>query len=472
MDAGKTPKITNQLAVHRERTGRHSSVLRPAFILLLTACLLVGCGEKKTAHVTLFFTAQTHGRLTHCGCFSGQFGGVARLKTALESPSLNGAVGVDLGNAIEGSEDFEMIKHRYLSGAFAKMGYVAMNVGHREASLSAAELRQLAATSPVPLISANLLDRATGKSLLPGWKIIQRDGRRIALIGVLDSVGMDDTLGAGLEIEPIDTCLSRLLPEVKKQADVLVLLAFTDEATLSALAQQYYEFSAILGGRVSQPAQSLGRENSSLIYYTANEGKSFGQLELIVGADGKVEPGTHTITLLTNKIPEDAGVLAQNNAYREEIRHTRLALDDPAYASANEVPGTHATATFTGTESCVKCHASAAAIWQGSRHAGAFAALVAVRADADPSCVGCHTIGFEKPSGYRRENGDSRLTNVGCESCHGPGSTHLAQRTGGGPVTFHFRPLAAGDCMKCHNGEFSRPFVWNAFWPLVQHGKN
>jgi hypothetical protein len=25
--------------------------------------------------------------------------------------------------------------------------------------------------------------------------------------------------------------------------------------------------------------------------------------------------------------------------------------------------------------------------------------------------------------------------------------------------------------MKCHHGEFSRPFQWGQFWRMIQHGK-
>jgi hypothetical protein len=440
-------------------------------VCLCLLCALAGC-KPRAARVTLFFTAQTHGRLTHCGCFTGQYGGVARLKTALGTPSLAGAFGVDLGDAIEGNEDFHLMKFRQVAGACKDMGYAAMNIGHREATLPADELRALAADSPVPLISANLLDRATGKPLLPGWTVIERGGRRIALVGVLDSVGLEDTLGEGLAVERIETCLARILPEVKRDADVLVLLAFTDEATLTAIARQFYEFRVILGGRVSQPAQALVRENRSLIYYTANEAKSFGSLELVFGEDGTIEPGSHEITLLTDKIPQDPGILARLESYRNEVRRTRLAIDDPSHEDSSQVPGTRTIATFAGTEACLGCHPGAARVWKQSEHANAFASLEKARADADPSCIGCHTMGFGAADGYRREFGAAKLTNVGCESCHGPGSTHVSQRQGEGPVTFHFRPLGAGDCMKCHHGEFSPPFNWEKLWPVVRHGKD
>lgn len=443
----------------------------PLFVLL--AWILCGCkpAAPLPRSLTLFFTAQTHGRLTPCGCFMGQFGGLSRLKTALRMQEPGDAIGLDLGDALEGSEDYQLLKYKQVLKAYSGMNYVALNVGHREASLPADTLRKLAAHSPVPLLSANLIDSSTGKPLLPGWIIINRAGRRIALVGVVDPKGLEDSLGAGLAVEDMGTCLSRILPEVKRSADVLILMAFTDEAELSELAKQFYEFQVILGGNVSQPAQSLIIENQSLIYYTANESKSYGSLELVLGPDGSVSAGEHQMTLLHEGFPEDPGIIALAADYRREVRHTRLSLDDPAHVWANQVPGTHAMATYAGSQSCLGCHASAAQAWVHSAHAHAFDALAAVDADADPSCVGCHTVGFGEPGGYRRDYGAAKLTGVGCESCHGPGSIHVSQRQSGEAVTFSFRPLAAGDCMKCHNGEFSPPFDWNHLWPQIQHGK-
>jgi hypothetical protein len=60
---------------------------------------------------------------------------------------------------------------------------------------------------------------------------------------------------------------------------------------------------------------------------------------------------------------------------------------------------------------------------------------------------------------------------VGCESCHGPGSLHVRQKGGDATVNFTFRPLGAGDCIRCHYGEFSRPFAWDQMWSIVKHGK-
>src|SRR6185436_18730031 len=114
---------------------------------------------------------------------------------------------------------------------------------------------------------------------------------------------------------------------------------------------------------------------------------------------------------------------------------------------------------------------TAGAVWAKSSHAEAFDTLVARKADADPKCIGCHTIGFGSVSGYRREFSGKQLVQVGCESCHGPGSLHVRRREGDQTIDFIYRPLGAGDCKKCHYGEFSRPFYWHESWPTVKHGK-
>jgi len=47
---------------------------------------------------------------------------------------------------------------------------------------------------------------------------------------------------------------------------------------------------------------------------------------------------------------------------------------------------------------------------------------------ANTMCIACHTTGFEKRYDARADAFDSRWTevNVSCQSCHGPGSTHVA----------------------------------------------
>src|ERR1051325_5387622 len=418
--------------------------------------------------LTIFFTGDTHGRLVPCGCFTGQYGGLTRLKTALPRGGSTNTIKVDGGDALAGPEDFNVIQYRYILQAYQNMGYDALNLGQREAQLSARQLRELKTASPVPLLSANLLDKQSGNSIFDGYRIIRRGGFNIALVGVLDPRGLGESLGDGLTVDKMETTLSKLLPALREKADIFVLLAFTDETTLARLAQEFYEFDLIIGGKVSQPSQKLGKENRSVIVFVTNESRALGALRAQILGRGQLSVTEFQMLMLNDKIPEHPDVLALAERYRGEIRKTRLQIDDLSEKQENLVPGVKAAAGYAGSDTCLGCHPTAARAGEKSGHAEAFDTLMQTKADADPHCVACHTVGFGSTTGYRREYEGRKLANVGCESCHGPGSLHVKQRKSEEPATFAFRPLGAGDCKKCHYGEFSRPFDWEHFWPKVR----
>lgn len=444
--------------------------IRP--LLCLGLLLAGGCSHPPPAALDLpvYFTCDTEGRLEPCGCFVGQFGGLTRLKTVLDAEAPAGALRVDVGDAIGGHEDYDLMEYRHVLQAFAAMHYDALNIGAREAQFSAGQLRAIKQTAPVPILSANLMDRTTHQPLFDACRIVQRGAYRIGIIGVLDPRGLSGILGDGLAVEDMGSAIERSLAQLRGQTDLIVLLAFTDETTLAQLAQQFFECQVILGGKVSQPAQELKRENRSVVYFVTNESRALGILKLQLAVGAPVQVLDNEIRLLHDKIPQDASFRAMMQQYRQEVRGTRLAVDDPSNLSADMVPGVRTVATYVGTANCLACHQKAATNWLASAHAHSYATLVGRQADADPKCIGCHTIGFGTASGYRREFGATKLVDVGCESCHGPGSLHVRQQQGDTTVNFTFRPLDAGDCRKCHQGEFSRPFHWDEFWPLVKHG--
>lgn len=445
--------------------------------LAFCLCLLgQGCrpsppATRAAAEISIHFTCDVHGRLEPCGCFTGQYGGVSRLKTILSEPKSFGGLRLDVGDAIGGAEDFDLVAYRYLLKAFQSMHFDALNVGAREAQLGAESLRSIAESSPVPIISANVIDTRTGKPVVAEYKILERFGYRLAVIGVLDPKVVGDSLGPNLRVESMESTLLRLVPDLNRQCDTILLLAFTDEATLASLADQFYEVSVILGGKVAQPSQKLEKRNRSYVYFTTNESRALGILRLRITGKGAAAVTFDEIRLLNDKIPQDPEITGLAEAYRVEIRKTDLKMEDPAFLNADAVPGVRLSAQYTGSQTCSECHPTAARIWNSSGHAHAMEALRRRQSDADPKCIGCHTVGFGRNPGFQRRAPSDIFANVGCESCHGPGSLHVRMRRGEGSVAFQFRPVGPGDCQTCHYGEFSRPFDWASFWPAIQHGK-
>jgi len=376
-------------------------------LIFISVALLGACGPPSKVpalDLPIYFTCDTDGRLEPCGCFSGQYGGLSRLKTVLDQEASEGALRVDVGDAVAGHEDYDLIEYGYVQNAFAVMKYDALNIGQREAHLSATQLHHLKDTSPVPMLSGNLLDKTTGQPIFDSYRIVERGAYRVAIIGVIDPRGMEHDLGEGLVIGEMETAIERCLTELRGKADVVVLLAFTDEATLAQLADQFYECQVILGGKVTQPAQHMVMENRSVISYVTNESRALGILRLKLTKGTVPEVTSNEIRLMRETIPQDPSIGDMVQSYREKVRNTKLSVDDPNNLSADMVPGVRTVATYVGTEKCISCHQSAAAVWTTSVHAHAFAALSPSGADADPKCIGCHTIGFGEPSGYRRNS--------------------------------------------------------------------
>jgi len=448
-------------------------VLIAAFAALLYYIYQPKKSQAGDDRLTVNFTCDTAGRLEPCGCFTGQHGGLTRLRTWLDTREDSGPVlNVDAGGAIAGAADYDLIQYRYLARAYATMGFAALNMGGREAMIPKEMLASLASSSPVPLISASLVDAGTRKSLLEPYRIVEVGGNRVGILGVVspDSVS---TAGEGLAVLGLNEAIDRQLPELTAKSDIVILLAFANENEMRRLARDYFEFALILGGDVAGPTQDIIRENESMILYTTNQARTVGTIKARVAGEKRkrlVDP-VYQIQLLQEEIPQNDELRALVRDFRSTIRNTPLAVDDPQAVDPDAIPGVTATATYVGSASCQGCHPQAHEIWQKSGHAHAFETLVKTGSDADPHCIKCHTVGFGRESGYRRPLGVDSLVDVGCESCHGPASEHLAKHVDGKPSAFKFRPLGPGDCKSCHYGEFSRPFVWKAFWPDIAHGK-
>jgi len=148
-----------------------------------------------------------------------------------------------------------------------------------------------------------------------------------------------------------------------------------------------------------------------------------------------------------------AGCTSDKIVYRD-----RAPFNEPVAAAASFL-GYFSLETKQTT--CGNCHADLQASWQETAHANAWADLPATAAE---SCKSCHTVGEKGNAatglaGYDATK-DSIYHDVQCESCHGPGLTHV-RGVGQGQI---IRPLAKltmpgdGTCADCHNGAH-HPFV-------------
>jgi hypothetical protein len=123
-------------------------------------------------------------------------------------------------------------------------------------------------------------------------------------------------------------------------------------------------------------------------------------------------------------------VLALMEKYALEVKNGNYLGKFPR--TKHSIQLAHENAKYIGSEACGNCHVQADKVWKASKHSRAFASLVKAKHPSlrqfDGECVACHTVGFEHLTGYADPKNNIKrntlLENVGCESCHGPGSAH------------------------------------------------
>jgi len=137
---------------------------------------------------------------------------------------------------------------------------------------------------------------------------------------------------------------------------------------------------------------------------------------------------------------------------------------------------------YVGSKKCKMCHLKEYKDWSATAMAMSFDNLKpGERAEAkkaagldpdkdyttDASCLACHTTGLGQPGGFVDIATTPELAGVGCEVCHGPGGSYLAD----GYMTLKNKEYKKADlvavgmveavdetrCVGCHNAD--SPFV-------------
>lgn len=144
---------------------------------------------------------------------------------------------------------------------------------------------------------------------------------------------------------------------------------------------------------------------------------------------------------------------------RRVNEHNRTALADWLPEPAPE-----GHPSYVGSQACASCHGAAVRWWRETKHGRAYATLEEQNKNFNLSCVGCHVTGYLQPGGSTAAHVEN-LENVGCESCHGPGSMHVADPSGAAVNVV--RSPEASTCVGCHNEEHSDRFHFDTYRRLL-----
>jgi hypothetical protein len=532
--------------------------------------LFDGWPANKIPDAVIVFTGQSYGYLQPCGCSRPQTGGLERRAEFIESLKAKGwpVAGVDLGDLYPEKvvlAEQGQLKYIATMKALRDMGYLGVGVGKTElqgdllALLSGYALQKdqrpfTLAGNAVGVGQGNPPMRFAREKYFPGDKRPMVEMIEVGEVGKV-SVGVAGVVGTVLqqdnlkkkwapnidftgEQQAIDDA-AKALAKHKSKPQLKVLIYQGPNADAVKMATAFPQFQVILC-RAAEGAPPLlapipvvgpkhAKGEQTLVVEVGEKGQHVGVLgafkngnrfdfkyQLVPLGEEYITPGADAVALANNKALQaldeyakavkDAKLLPQ---YRRKPHPAQIALADM------KPP---VKLTYVGTAQCAGCHAAEAAQWKATPHSNAMNTLenVAKRPNLrqfDGECVKCHSVGFDYDSGYVDNVKTPLLRDVGCESCHGPGSGHVNApknkdflnlmspwKPGGGaagaaPVKLDLKlieemaktdPLKRGEkpippaqqmvinkvtqtCMNCHDNEADPHFDFYKNWPKIAH---
>jgi hypothetical protein len=455
---------------------------QPASRLQMPKRFFRGWDKPRPPDFVLVLTGQQHGYVLPCGCSRPQVGGLERrynLVRLLRDRHWQ-VVGLDLGDVPQNQGPYKLpnvqglIKYRYSMMALKEMGYAAVGIGEYEASLPLFNaLGEFALqehgnpAAPWTLV-ANLLDRENKyPSQMDSWRLVTAGGIKVGVTSVVGPSVAARIKDKDVKFSPSSDALRAVLKQMGDQQVQLPVLLYQGGSPdplkipkpteALACAQFFPEYPLILClSESDEPPNHMqevkhDKHPSNWVLQVGHKGKNVGVLGVWrTGQAGRPFEYRYEMVDLSEEFLTPQGeegsnpILALMETYTQELRGDLKARPGGDYlsrypqskhmlqvmAATAAQKKKDAVATYVGSERCGDCHEEAYKVWQGSKHSHAYQTLVDAKRPSlrqyDPECIVCHTVGFGYQGGFKDAVATKHLKNVGCESCHGPGSLHVS----------------------------------------------
>lgn len=212
-------------------------------VVFAVLCLLAVASALRAAPVTVLATGDTQGHVGPCAScpMTTGLGGLARRGTLIDRAAAEGATLVlDAGHGLMGGESYAT-EGRIIAVGYQAIGYDAVNLGYRDFRLGKQATLDAVAAGNLPAVSANLYhagdhegegNSGRGERLFDPFVVVERAGRRFALVGLTEQPAGLDALPhlkrqlEGVVIEAAGDAVAEILPRASEAADAVVVLFY------------------------------------------------------------------------------------------------------------------------------------------------------------------------------------------------------------------------------------------------------
>ena len=293
---------------------------------MLPAAALAAEADAGEKHITILGTSDMHGNIwgfSYEDNAETANNGMARLYTYIqqvraENPN---TILIDAGDDIQGTIMTDDIYNKTpeephpVITAMNYMGYDAMTLGNHEFNWGIPTMQTILSQAEFPVLAANVTD-ADGELVTgAGWTIVERDGVKVAIIGVVTpDVPIWDGGKEGIDeatYEAANVAVSAAIDEIGEEADVIVVSAHMgmyaefDEENGSDSAQKILDDNPEID--VLQVAHNHvvvnEKQGDTVIGGVRNGGRDIARFDLTLDKDNNVVDAAVEIVDMTDVTP-------------------------------------------------------------------------------------------------------------------------------------------------------------------------
>jgi 5'-nucleotidase / UDP-sugar diphosphatase len=348
------------------RSTRQFKSLLLVFILVVVvhpASLLADAA--RTTRLTILHTNDTHGHLrpySYPETFDPSdpiaklksrhdIGGAARRATLVRQIRRergHDTLLIDAGDICDGTPFSTEYQGSADIAAMNAIGYDLACPGNHEFNVPLAQVKKMIADAKFPLLCANVTGKADGKPLYRPYLIKEIAGAKIAFFGLVTyDARTYPAAREGLDMEQPIAVAKRLVPELRRQADLIIAVTHIGVEIDQQLAREVPGIDVIVGGHshtmlpqpllINQPASGNPRSvNGTIIVQDYQWAGTLGRLDLTLNRseEGKwsVEAYKGELLPITSSVRGDKTVAAVVDKFWEPIKGKYAALIGQAAA--------------------------------------------------------------------------------------------------------------------------------------------
>lgn len=410
---------------------------------LLAGIVAIGLSSTPKDNHVLVLMGDTDGYLSPCGCTKPMTGGIRRRATAVKSlTSGHGATVLENGGLAKGAGRQDHLKAEALAEALRHMGVTAANLTPSEAAMGAGLLQSIQNLAGDVFVQSNLRESATNS-----MSTVRLNGPFV--IGGASSGHSRIARTLGENSDGNDRAADRLIEAAEETGKFPILMLHDGRAEAERLARAFPKLGLIQFRSTGRPLAEPIVIGTTWLVSPGEKGKFVLRL---LFEDGK--PASYSPVELGPDFSDDPTVSRVYRRYLAQVEREDLLGKLPRKSAPK----------YAGTAACTSCHLEAAKVWKNSAHARALRTLIVDGHGRDPDCVSCHVVALDKTTGFQSVAKTPQLANVGCESCHGPGASHVVSK---GKVKLG--RVGERSCAPCHIPEHSPGFGFAEYWRKIAH---